>query len=1004
MSTQAVAAKKAATLKTRKGSIVAPLLLLLLTIVLFVIYALPSEYDALAKKMGLDSSQPATAATILNAVTSDDPEPFQRLWESSGEDLWTYFTATARPLARAFIDQLIIDMKQIVQSGIGTVLTLALYALVPGLAGLIYRRQFLIWFLGAFGVLMLINMSGLFPALGANAAVMPFSGQVLLFLVSQIVLLVLAYRLRRSSAREPRIPTRVYNGGLVALLTLIGVACWQGWGPGTGAPKDGAQAAAGFRDCRDVYCPGLAEIKAGSFQMGSERPVPDLSTSPSHAVNIGALYIGKFEVTFDEWDACAAAKACAEAEDTNGWGRRSRPVEVTFQQANQYAGWLSSKTGKTYRLPSEAEWEYAARAGSTTDYYFGDAQSALPSHAWFADNAGSKTHPVGRLQPNPVGLYDIYGNVPEWTADCVNHGYAGAPADGTAWGTGDCSNRVVRGGTYWGSADQIGSDLRAAASGPTVEVGQTPPPPVAGFRLVREAAGGVPAVAPAGDAMAIAANAYADDVNRSWIWSFLGTGLTGWVFKWEFILVGLPLIYTLLRSAPAWIGKRRKNIVICLDGTSNNPDQVEGGFAAPTNVYKLFRMLKADSKGMFQPGKRFDSSLCKIYGDQQIGLYYAGVGNEFDNDPIRQALGLSMGLGATDVVERAYLDLTRVYRPGDRVFITGFSRGAAISRLLARAIDARGAPESVWTIKLFGKHRTLWRSRKKVPVTVDVLGCWDTVGSLGIAKTIGGINFQQLNLFKDLSVPPSVKQAYHMVALDEQRDSFEPTLMEPDANHPERIVEVWFAGDHANIGGGWATDRLSDVTLDFLLRRISSGYADSEEAAGSEAWGLFLTAWKGDKQEHWERRDNSANIVDPEPLGQISAHFSRLYEYRPRKLPRHAVISDTVFTRMVESMPIYAPQALFNLNDALTDQRQHLDEQIGKLTESKLLSDADLQRMEGYKSKLRLNRFDDYWNGRVLPARAGKFAPPDVALANGGASATQATVAGASPGTTGVPT
>jgi hypothetical protein len=470
------------------------------------------------------------------------------------------------------------------------------------------------------------------------------------------------------------------------------------------------------------------------------------------------------------------------------------------------------------------------------------------------------------------------------------------------------------------------------------------------------------------------------------VWSLFTTGLSGWVFKWEVILVGLPLLYTLLRNSAAWTEPKRKNIVICLDGTSNTPDQVEQGFAATTNVYKLFRMLKADSEGMFQPGEQFDASLCKRYRNgesHQIAFYYAGVGNKYDNDPILQTIGMAMGVGAGDLVERAYLDLVRVYQKGDRVFIVGFSRGAAISRLLARAIDARGAPRSVWTIKLFGKHRTLWSSKKKEPVAVDVLGCWDTVGSFGVAKTIAGINFQQLNMGKDLSVPENVQQAYHMVALDEQRDSFEPTLMDPDPNRPERIVEVWFAGDHANIGGGWATDRLSDITMDFLLTRVSSGYTDNAETAGvDESWGLYLKAWKADKAEHWERQEDNPHIVDPDPLGLIQQWFSHLYSYRPRKLPQHAVISDTVFKRMLDSLPLYAPQALFNLNDELDKRRDLIAEQVAKLQETDLISDADLVKIEGYKAKLRLNRFDDYWNNKILPTRKGRFKEPRTALEN----------------------
>lgn len=461
------------------------------------------------------------------------------------------------------------------------------------------------------------------------------------------------------------------------------------------------------------------------------------------------------------------------------------------------------------------------------------------------------------------------------------------------------------------------------------------------------------------------------------------SGFTGLLFKWEVILLGLPLLYTLFRNSETWTSPKPKNIVICLDGTSNNPDQVDQGFAATTNVYKLFGMLKADKQGMFEPGTVLDASLCKKYGDKQIGLYYAGVGNTYDNDPLLAFFGQATGLGAEEVVERAYLDLVRTYRPGDRVFIFGFSRGSAISRLLARAIDARGAPRTVWTIKLLGKHRKLWSSKSKRAVPIAVLGCWDTVGSFGIAKTIGGVNLQQLNMLRDLSIPDSVRQAYHMVALDERRQEFEPTLMDPDPNRPERIIEVWFPGDHANIGGGWATDRLSDVTLDFLLRRISSGYADTKEEAGKESWGLHLVAWKADKLDHWKRQDIDPMVVDPDALGQIQQSFSHAFNYRPRKVPPHAMIHDSVFDRMITSLPLYAPQALFDLNDELDRRRDLIDAQVAKLAESKLLLPDDLKKIEGYKMKLRLNRFDEYYRGTLEPSFSSEYVANERALALG---------------------
>ncbi len=144
---------------------------------------------------------------------------------------------------------------------------------------------------------------------------------------------------------------------------------------------------------------------------------------------------------------------------TTKWGRGNRPVvNVTWDDATAYAQWLSAVTGESYRLPSEAEWEYAARAGTETAYSWGDE---LGTNKANCDGCGSRwdddeeTAPVGSFAPNAWGLHDMHGNVWEWTGNCWNEGYAGAPADGSAWTDGHCGRRVVRGGSYQGLGNVI---------------------------------------------------------------------------------------------------------------------------------------------------------------------------------------------------------------------------------------------------------------------------------------------------------------------------------------------------------------------------------------------------------------------------------------------------------------------------------------------------------------------------------------------------------------------
>jgi len=205
--------------------------------------------------------------------------------------------------------------------------------------------------------------------------------------------------------------------------------------------------------------PEMVVIPAGKFQMGSPVGEGEDHERPRHEVSIASFAIGKAEVTFDQWDACVQAGGCSHVPDYEGWGRGDRPViNVSWDDAQEYAGWLSVETGERFRLPTEAEWEYAARAGTDTTWSFGDDEGELASHAWYVYNSGDRTHPVGGKTPNPWSLRDVHGNVWEWVQDCWNVDYQGALTDGSAWASGACGRRVLRGGSW----DFKPVDLRSA--------------------------------------------------------------------------------------------------------------------------------------------------------------------------------------------------------------------------------------------------------------------------------------------------------------------------------------------------------------------------------------------------------------------------------------------------------------------------------------------------------------------------------------------------------------
>ena len=230
-----------------------------------------------------------------------------------------------------------------------------------------------------------------------------------------------------------------------------------------------------FRDCEE--CPEMVVVPAGSFTMGSPSHEEGRHSSfedPRHRVTIRAPFaVGKYEVTFSEWDACVAAGGCGHRADDRSWGRGRRPViNVSWEDARSYVLWLSRKTGKRYRLLSEAEWEYAARAGTQTRYHWGDSSAGRNRANCAVCGSGSRsvrgpTAPVGSYRANGFGLHDVHGNVREWVEDCWHADYTGAPSNGTAWTAGgDCGKRGLRGGSwFYGGGDSRSAHRNAAFAG-----------------------------------------------------------------------------------------------------------------------------------------------------------------------------------------------------------------------------------------------------------------------------------------------------------------------------------------------------------------------------------------------------------------------------------------------------------------------------------------------------------------------------------------------------------
>jgi len=200
--------------------------------------------------------------------------------------------------------------------------------------------------------------------------------------------------------------------------------------------------------------------KTNTYQMGSNDGHPD--EKPVHQITFDYDFaIAKTPVTFEEYDLYCEAKGIEKPND-EGWGRGKRPViNVSWHDATHYCKWLSEQTGHNYRLPTEAEWEYTCRAGTTTRWSFADDEKELDKYAWYIKNSDSKIHPVGKKLPNPWGLYDMHGNVLEWCQDDWVSNYEKTPRDGTAYKESKDSDKVVRGGSWFNFASNTRSANRS---------------------------------------------------------------------------------------------------------------------------------------------------------------------------------------------------------------------------------------------------------------------------------------------------------------------------------------------------------------------------------------------------------------------------------------------------------------------------------------------------------------------------------------------------------------
>ena len=252
-----------------------------------------------------------------------------------------------------------------------------------------------------------------------------------------------------------------------------------------------------------------------------------------------------------------------------------------------------------------------------------------------------------------------------------------------------------------------------------------------------------------------------------------------------------------------------RNLIICMDGTWNDETGKDGD-GIITNIRKLYNSFENDSSA-------------------QISRYFRGVGNDEDNTKFGIIVGGVTGKNEKRIRDDAYSTIVKEYITGDKIFIFGFSRGAASARMLASQLNREGIPQKITitteekmnrTTRQIENHFVRYVSEGiKKNVDVQFLGVWDTVGAFGIPVKIMGIPFHRWNLFENMHVSPNVKRAVHLVGIDETRDPFQPTLMN---YNPEVVDEIWVPGVHSDVGGGYPEDQLGCISLKLMIDRVNT--------------------------------------------------------------------------------------------------------------------------------------------------------------------------------------